>query len=50
MMMLGYGAMVGGVAVFFTPVYFFVWRCFKKRKPKDEDLHELHTMYDHNYR
>lgn len=50
LIMLGYASLAGAVAVFLGPVYFFIWRCSKRRKPKGEDQHELHTIYDHNYR
>ncbi|KXX73042.1 hypothetical protein MMYC01_210086, partial [Madurella mycetomatis] len=50
LIMLGYASLTGAVAVFLGPVYFFIWRCSKRREPKGEDQHELHTIYDHNYR
>jgi preprotein translocase subunit YajC len=43
--MLGYAALAGGVVVFLVPVYFFVWRCFKRQKQKDEAIHELQAIY-----
>ncbi|KAK3985996.1 hypothetical protein QBC44DRAFT_145118 [Cladorrhinum sp. PSN332] len=46
---LGYAALVGGVVVFLTPIYFVMWRCTKARKPKQQDgPHELQeNIYDH---
>ncbi|KAK4115963.1 iron reductase domain protein [Canariomyces notabilis] len=45
LVMLGYAALAGGVVVFLVPVYFFVWRCFKRQKQKDEAIHELQAIY-----
>ncbi|GAB1318650.1 DOMON domain-containing protein [Madurella fahalii] len=44
-MMLGYASLVGAVVLFLGPVYFLIWRCSKRRKSKNENQHELNTIY-----
>ena len=48
-LILAYVAMALGIVIILVPVYFCLWRCTKRNKQKEEDLHELHTIYDHNY-
>ncbi|KAK3389724.1 hypothetical protein B0H63DRAFT_464225 [Podospora didyma] len=49
MFVLGYAVLAAGVVIFLLPVYFCIWRCTRKPKPKDEDSFELHdTIYNQN--
>ncbi|KAL2259453.1 hypothetical protein VTK26DRAFT_6868 [Humicola hyalothermophila] len=45
---LGYAVLAGGLVVVLVPVYFCIWWCLKRRKDKEEDAHELNTMYGRN--
>lgn len=47
-MLLGYLALAVGVVLVLVPAYFCLWRCTKRKKEKEDGLHEL-TIYDHNY-
>jgi heme/copper-type cytochrome/quinol oxidase subunit 2 len=49
-LILAYVAVALGLIVILVPVYFCLWRCSKRRKEKEDGMHELHTIYDHNYR
>jgi hypothetical protein len=48
-LILAYVAMALGLVIILVPVYFCLWRCTKRKTQKEEDLHELHTIYDQNY-
>ncbi|KAL2129681.1 hypothetical protein VTI74DRAFT_7447 [Chaetomium olivicolor] len=47
-LLLAYVALAVGLLVILVPIYFCLWRCSKRKKEKEEELHEL-TIYDHNY-
>jgi hypothetical protein len=49
-LILAYVAMALGLIIILVPIYFCLWRCTKRHKQKEEDLHELHNIYDQNYR
>jgi preprotein translocase subunit YajC len=48
-LLLAYVALALGLIVILVPVYFCIWRCSKRRNKKEDDTHELRTIYDHNY-
>ncbi|KAK0621663.1 hypothetical protein B0T17DRAFT_299328 [Bombardia bombarda] len=49
---LGYSVLAAGIVIFMLPVYWCVWRFTQPRQhqqPKEEDGHQLHSIYNHGH-